>query len=216
MRYFVFLLFGVFLFGVPIGLHAAMTGGTYEIYGDVFSSFEDSLTTGGNYAIFETGGESGSNMPTGGSFILRSGFQALEQGTASLILSTTTVSLGQLSIASVASATVTTTVTVDSSSGYTLAIAEAGNLASGANDIDDVADGAVTAGSEEYGIRTSGADGQLAVDTAITGASLTVASNAGAVNSSATAVDFRASIDTTKTRQGNYTHTVTFTLTANP
>ncbi|PIT86276.1 MAG: hypothetical protein COU33_04085 [Candidatus Magasanikbacteria bacterium CG10_big_fil_rev_8_21_14_0_10_43_6] len=216
VRVLLLLFVGGISFASPYSLSAAMSGGNFNIYGDVFSSFGDSLTTGGSYALFETGGESGSNNINGGTFTLRAGFQALEQGTASLTLSTTTVSLGQLSAAAVSTATVTTTVRVDSSSGYALTIAESGDLADGAKDIDDVADGAVTAGSEEYGIKTAGGDGQLAADTALTGGSLTVASSNAAANGSATPVLFSASIDNSSTLQGSYTHTVTFTLTANP
>jgi hypothetical protein len=206
---------GAVLF-VPVSLKAAMTGGDFNIYGDVFSSFEDSFSTGGDFKLFETGGGSEAGSSSGGTFILNAGFQALEQGTASLTLSTATVDLGELSASSVSTATVTTTITVDSTTGYALAIAESGDLLSGANDIDDVADGTVTAGSEEYGIKTTGGDGQLVTDTAITGASLTVASSAGAVQSMDTPILFSVSVDTTKTRQGSYSHVATFTLTANP
>ncbi len=46
-------------------------------------------------------------------------------------------------------------ITEDSDNGYTVQVAEDGNLRSGSDDVNDVSDGSVTAGSEEYGARSS-------------------------------------------------------------
>lgn len=46
---------GCFLWISP--LFSAMTGGDYEIYGDVFSSFQDVGSSGGGFQLYHTGGE---------------------------------------------------------------------------------------------------------------------------------------------------------------
>ena len=201
---------------VPQVLYTAMTGGDYIIYGDAISSFEDMVVTGGDYQVFQTGGEFGAGNLSGGSYVLRGGYQALERGILSLTLSTTTLNLGQLSPSSVSTAVVTTTVNTDSVTGYTLSLSETGNLASGGNDINDVADGTVTAGVEEYGFVGAGADTVIGVDTAITGVAQSIATNVNAVTNTVGVFTFKASIQQNLTRQGNYSHTATFTLIANP
>lgn len=153
-----------------------------------------------------------SGMSVSGNVAVRGGFQAMELGAVSLALSTTTLSLGTLSLNAVATADVVATVTSDG--GYVLSATEDGNLRSGLNTIDDIAAGNVAIGTEGYGIRTSGADGQQnGGDVALTGADLTIASNAASVSGQATTVTFRAAIDT-DTISGAYGHAVTFSLTS--
>jgi hypothetical protein len=65
------------------------------------------------------------------------------------------ISLGTITNSAVQTAIIGLDVTADLPSGYTLQIKEDGALRSGAYDIDDVVDGTVTAGSEEYGARSS-------------------------------------------------------------
>ncbi|MEK7189596.1 MAG: hypothetical protein AAB666_01295, partial [Patescibacteria group bacterium] len=109
----------------------------------------------------------------------------------------------------------TLTVTTNSPTGYTATIAEDGNLRSGANDINDVSDSNVTAGAEEYGIRTSGTAGQMNnSDTAITIASQTVASTSTIATSEQTSIAYKAAVSAS-TESGTYSHTVTFTTTVN-
>jgi hypothetical protein len=201
---------------LPRVLHTAMTGGDYVIYGDALSSFEDMVVTGGDYQVFQTGGEFGAANMAGGSYVLRGGYQALERGILSLTLSTTTLNLGQLSPSSVSTAVVTTTVNTDSVTGYTLSLSETGNLVSGGNDINDVADGSVTAGVEEYGFVGAGADSLIGVDTAITGVDQSIATNVAPATNRVGVFTFKASIQQNLTRQGSYSHTATFTLIANP
>ncbi|OGH64537.1 MAG: hypothetical protein A3J66_01585 [Candidatus Magasanikbacteria bacterium RIFCSPHIGHO2_02_FULL_47_14] len=209
----------VVLLFFPLSTRSAMTGGDFEIFADSFSILEDQFSSGGDFGLFGTGGEFFAENATGNTFELRGGFQAMERGSLSLQVSTTSVALGQLSTAAVTTGSLVVTVSTDSTTGYTVTVVEDGNLRKGnggdVDNIDDVADGAVTAGVEEYGIRTVGGGGQLAADTAMTGVALAVASSNMSV-SHATTVQFRASIQTSKTRQGSYTHTVTFSGTVNP
>ncbi|MCH7492150.1 hypothetical protein IID19_00970 [Patescibacteria group bacterium] len=129
-----------------------------------------------------------------------------------LSVSSTTVNLGVLNLTSVATGNHTITVTTNAANGYTCRVVEDGEMRNGANTINDVSDGTVTAGSEEYGINCSGADCALGSDTAITGTPLTVASNTGVVDASVTTFTYKAAASGI-TVYGNYAHLVTITCT---
>jgi len=166
-----------------------------------------------NDADFATSGMTASS----GTYELRGGFEAQEKGILSMNLSSNSLNLGTITTAAVASSDLTVTVSTDSETGYTLSILEDGNFRAGANTIDDVADGDVTAGEEEYGIAVSGTDrdsGLAAGDLAL-GASMDIASSVGGVTSRVTTVTFKAS-RAEATNAGSYSHQVSFTLTVNP
>lgn len=193
-----------------------MEGGGYQIIADSFSFTSVDQVTGSDYAVFSTGGEVAATSTTGANVVLRGGFQAANQGILRLTLSSDSIALGALSETAVASADLVATVSTDSQTGYTLLIAEDGNLRdANGNDINDVSDGEVTAGQEEYGIRTSGADGPLVIDQNLTTGGRNVAVSAGIVTNRATTITFRAS-RSNGTPAGNYSQRVTFTLTVNP
>ncbi|MBD3311222.1 MAG: hypothetical protein GF349_01840 [Candidatus Magasanikbacteria bacterium] len=195
-------------------LYSEMTGGNYEIYGDVFSFVDTSYSTSTDYGIYDSGGEFFATSTSGGTYELRGGFQALEKGFLSFSISSSSLNLGTLSTTAVANSSLNANISTDSETGYSLTVVEDGNLRSGANDIDDVLDGTVSVGDEEYGIRTSGTDGLLSSDTAMDG-TITVASASGQVTSRNTEVIFSAVIDTGSIA-GSYSHVVTFTATVNP
>jgi hypothetical protein len=104
------------------------------------------------------------------------------------------------------------TVTTNAVNGYTCSAVEDGNIRNNGDDINDVADNTVEAGTEEYGISCSDiGDCQLGVnDVALTGAPLTVASNAGRVSASVTPVTYEAAADAL-TAGTTFSHVVTFT-----
>lgn len=195
-----------------------MTGGNFEIFADTFSMIQDQVTTAGNFTLYSSGGEFFATTTESGTYTLKGGFQALERASLSLSLSQDSISLGEMSLNQVKSAEVVLQVTTDASTGYTALISEDGNLRKGAgganDDINDVVDGAVTAGSEEYGITTSGAAALIGTDEAIHN-SVAVAQSNGAVTSQDTTVTFKGSIGP-QSRAGSYSQTVTFTVTANP
>lgn len=195
---------------------AAMTGGTYSIYADTFSATDDTpSSTGGTYSLRSSSAEAAVGDTSGGTYTLRSGFQAMEQTVLTLSLSTTTPNLGTLSLTDISSTTVSSTISTDSSTGYSLTFDEDGDLRDGAATINDVLDGEVTAGSEEYGIRTIGGGGAHALtDVAIVNG-LEVASSNGVVSNEETGIQFRAAIGGS-TLAGSYAHTITVTLSANP
>ena len=66
-----------------------------------------------------------------------------------------TGAFGTFSTTEVSTVVVGFNVTSDNDDGYVVQVKENGNLVAGIYDIDDVSDGAVTSGSEEYGARSS-------------------------------------------------------------
>ncbi|MBH41203.1 MAG: hypothetical protein CL685_00635 [Candidatus Magasanikbacteria bacterium] len=206
-----------FLFGATTPLTSQISGGDYTIYADSFGFAENTSVSGGDVTLYHTGGEFGVASSTGGTFVLRPGYQALERGTISFSSKNgeNAVAFGQALDSAVSASSLVFSVTSESLSGYTVTVTEDGNLRDGENDIDDVVDGEVTAGSEEYGIRTVGGDGDLVADTAITN-NLVVISNDNPVENRETTVEFRVAIDNDVTVEGDYAHTITFTATANP
>jgi hypothetical protein len=158
---------------------------------------------------------SGMSNGTDGSLFLNGGFQAMETGSISMTVTPHTIDFSDLDRAAVKSDSLVLNVNTESSTGYTITAAEDGNLRSGANDIDDVADGTVSAGAEEYGIRTtSGVHGRLPTDAAISG-TLTVVSATQSVVNDQTTLQFNVAIDN-DTALGDYSHIVTLSATVNP
>lgn len=108
--------------------------------------------------------------------------------------------------------------TVDNDSGYTIQILEDGDLRVNSQDINDVADGAVTAGSEEFGARSS--DTTLASSTFDTQDTAISSSPQQIVTSSSFAFDERAYLTlkagiSSSTLAGNYAQTLTFIVSGN-
>lgn len=197
-------------------LFSAMSGGDYSIPADSISLYQAGEAVGGDYSLAGSVESASIGTSSRGDYELRGGFLNSVAGSLSYTLSKSTLSLsfGSSPLTTVASDSLIITVTTDSLTGYVTTISENGNLVSGANNINDVADGTVTAGAEEYGIKTSGGNGVLTNDTAING-TVTVASASTPVASSATTVLFRAAVSQS-TISGSYSHAVTFSITANP
>ncbi len=204
----------VCVFLLPAPLFAEDLDSTnFTIYGNSINA-GGTRTTSTNFVLESTLGEI-SGVTTSTNFSSRAGFQALSpEPKITLTLSANSVNLGTLAVDTVSSASITVTVTTNASSGYSVRISEDGNLRNGSDDIDDVTDGSVTAGSEEYGIRTSGTAGQYnSSDTAISG-TVTIVSSSSAASAEETTVSFRASMQST-TVNASYSHTVAFTTVAN-
>ncbi len=73
------------------------------------------------------------------------------------LMNATSIDFGNVQETDLAQSVIGWEVTIDVDNGYTVSVLEDGNLRQGANDIDDVTDGSVTVGSEEYGGRASDA-----------------------------------------------------------
>jgi hypothetical protein len=196
-------------------LNAEMTGATFDIISDSFSFTSVDEISGETFEVFSTGGELGATSTEGASFVLRGGFQAQDQSILGYDINVASLNLGELSQDSVSTANMTVTVSTGSDTGYTLSVTEDGDLRSdGGDTINDVTDGTVTAGQEEYGMRTSGPDGLLSTDRGISG-NLDVASSNARGTSRVTTISFSASQGTVS-RPGAYRHILTFTVTVNP
>lgn len=128
-------------------------------------------------------------------------------------ISSSSCALGTLSTASVSSCYYSVTTTTNAEDGYSTTIVEDGNLRDGSNDIDDVADGTVTAGAEEYGIGLTGTDRSFTDHQAITTTALTIAQDVtGPISSQVVTVGHHAAISTS-TVAGIYSHIVTLIST---
>jgi hypothetical protein len=195
---------------------AYMSSANYTNWMDSFNVSGEETSSSLNYQLQDTIGEMGTGTLSSASYTNQGGFRQVEANPIlTFSISGNSIDLGTLNTGAVSTSSHTITTTTNSESGYTTTIIEDGNLRSGANDINDVADGAVTAGSEEYGVRTSGAQGQMnGADTAITSTAQTVASYSSYINASVTTITYRAAISAS-TATGTYGHTVTFISTGN-
>ena len=210
-------LIGVFFLFLPkIALSEVRTSENYKIFADTLSSGGD-YSTSTSYRLWDTIGEIASEEnSTSTNFRARIGFQALiPDDILNVTLSGTDIDLGQLSTSDVKQGNLTITYSTNAN-GFTSTMSEDGNLrTSSGNDIDDVADGAVDAGTEEYGFRTSGTIAtQNSADTSITSSAKNIAQASGPTPSDNITVTFKAAING-QTTGGTYSHVVTITTTGN-
>lgn len=129
-----------------------------------------------------------------------------------------TIAFGDLDSATVQTSVIAFEVTAENSSGYVVQVIENTDLSDGAEVIADVADGAVTAGSEEYGARSS--DSTITTttfdtqDTAITAAAQSIATSSSASFNQRTFITMKVGISAL-TEEGNYGHVLTFIASGN-
>lgn len=128
------------------------------------------------------------------------------------LLSGVSLDFGSISDGSVEAGIVALDVTVDNTTGYVVQVFEDGNLRSSSDSINDVADGAVSVGSEEYGARSS--DTTLATSTFDTADSAITTSYQDVATESTVSFDSRNFLTfkvgtTIATSVGSYAHTVT-------
>ncbi len=202
------------LWKAPVSL-ALMNSESYINWMDSLNFGGEETSTSTNYRFQDTLGEIGTGEISSTNYAGLIGFrQSDADPKMTFSISDTSVDFGTLSTSAVSSDSITITSTTNAVDGYITTIFETENLKTGAGaDIDDVADGTVTAGSEEYGVRTSGADGQMnGADTGITTSPQTVASNASWINGSAVTITFKAAISSL-TSAGAYAHNVTLIST---
>lgn len=198
-----------------------MSGATWDIISDDFSSNFFGRQEGSTFLLYTHVADIDTSTTTAVSGIGQR--NTIEGGIfysdeLSYELSRTGIHFGDLSVTAVREEPVTTTITTDSITGYTLGISEDHQMqtADGNNDVADVVDGAVSVGSEEYGIRTSGPDIFTSTDIPITASSTDILGSLGRVTKNDAVISFRAAIDRLHSRQGTYSHTVMLTLTVNP
>lgn len=202
----VVLLFGGILF--PLRALGLMSSANYTIYADSIDT-GGVLSTGGIYSLEDTLGESFAVSTSSiNTYEVRAGYQYMEQNYISLDISPATVSLGTLVVSAVNASDATATVSTDAYAGYTLSI----DSVTGSS-VSAVADGAVTAGAEEYGFAATGGDSLFADDRALT-PGLNVASTSTTAVDSQTILTFKASISAS-TAAGAYSQTISFLAAVN-
>lgn len=188
-----------------------------------YINWMDSLNFGGeetsfsaSYKLQDTFGEIGTGIATSTNFTGLIGFRQPEgvEPEFTFTISKNSIDFGALTVGSVFTDNVVVTTTTNATDGYYTTIAEDGEFRdTTGDDINDVTDGTVSANSEEYGIRTSGANGQMnGADTAILSAVQEVADSASPIIGDATTIDFKVSISPT-TAAGTYAHIVTLIST---
>ncbi len=134
------------------------------------------------------------------------------------LLNGSTLSFGSLSTAATRTSIAAFEVSAVNDNGYTIQIMEDGNFRLGILAINDVADGSVTTGVEEYGARSS--DSSIAsstfdtVDAAITSTFQDVVTSSGAVLGERSFLTFKTAI-TSATDSGNYGQVLTFIVSGN-
>lgn len=133
-------------------------------------------------------------------------------------LTGTSIAFGTLGRTSVATAIVAFEVSASNDNGYSTQLVEDGNLRSGDNEINDVTDGSVTAGVEEYGARSS--DTSLSgstfdtADTALSTSFADVATEITSAFESRNFITIKAAIDQS-TVNGSYSHVVSLIASGN-
>ncbi len=183
-----------------------------------------------NYRLGDTGGGFAPGIGVSTNYRNCSGFQCVIAQVPSITvsLSSNSINLGTLTTGAVNTGSHTISVTTNVG-GYTARVYEDGNLCrivlpcNNANDIEDVADGAVTAGAEEYGIATSRSGQDITQDTScgsaaysasgLTSSQQSVASKGGPTyTAESTTICYAASI-AGSTAAGTYNQAVTFITT---
>lgn len=133
------------------------------------------------------------------------------------VMDASALSLGTLSESSVSAGVLAWEVTADNDDGYVVQVFEDGEFRSGSDTIADVSDGTVTAGSGEYGARSS--DSSLTstfdtADSAITTTAQEVASESSAAFQSRNFLTLKAA-PATSSATGSYAHIVSIIASGN-
>ncbi len=184
----IIILAGVLSF--PSNSFGFMSSTQYTIFADSVNS-GGIMSVGGDYVLEDTLGESPTASSTGNAYTIIAGYQAMSSYYLAMSLSTTTINLGTLDVASVASSSLIATIGTDVDSGYQLSM----NIVS--MPIAPVSDGVVTAGQEEFGMAVEGVD-TLFVDDRMN-FSLSLSASSTPVTAVETEITFKAAINNSTT-----------------
>jgi hypothetical protein len=192
---------------LPSASWGIMSSTNYTIFADSIDS-GGVLSTGGAYSLQDTAGESPISSSTGSSYEVIGGYQAMDWSVLSMDINTTTINLGTLVIDQVASAQAIVSISADADTGYVLSVSSVSGTS-----LTGVADGAVTAGYEEYGVAISGSDAAFSDDRAIT-ASLNLSSSSTPVVGAQSTITFKAAMGSASVA-GSRNQSVTLTASTN-
>lgn len=199
------LLLGFLMF--PSRTWGVMSSTNYTIFADSVDS-GGVISTGGTYNLQDTAGEFSVGSSTGGTYNVIGGYQAMDWSVLTIDINTTVINLGTLSLSAVATSPAVVSVTADADTGYVLSVASVSGTS-----LTGVSDGAVTAGSEEYGVAVSGMDATFAGDQAIV-AGLNLSTSSTPVISAQTTLTFKAAISNASAA-GAYSQSVVLTASTN-
>lgn len=186
---------------------AEMSSTNYSIYADSFT-IGGFFSTSTDYSFWDSVGEWSAGNITSTTYEILGGFQAMERGNLSLIISKNSLNLGSLSVNNVNSDSTNFTISSDSDTGYIFSINSAG-----ASPITAVGDGEITAGSEEYGFAISGANAAFDNDRSIIAGRLLASSTVPVANDLLT-MTVKAS-RTSTTTYGNKSQNIVLSLSGN-
>ena len=192
----------------------------YTLWADSFNSGGSESGSSTNYGLTDTAGEvSGGDAPSSANFSTKDGFRQMEEVPyLTFSLSTTALELSPnpLTTDNVSTASFSSTVQTNAEDGWVVSIREDGEFRMSGDPtayIHDVTDGAVSANSEEYGIRTGGTYGVYnSADTGISSTLKDIARNSQWTAGETTTVTLKAAIADT-TPAGNYSHNLIMVAT---
>jgi len=213
-KYFFVIIFFVFTNSAALFVYAdSMASSNYIILDDATNCGGD-LSSSTNYKLSDSFCENASGAQASALYALDSGFQAgADEPFIDITLSGNTLNFSGLSPSSVATSTITLTVSTNASDGYSADIYTDGAFRTSAGDTftDASASDTISAGSGKFGITTSGDDGQYnSTDTGIGITAKTFAARTSGASGSATVVTFKAAPATT-TNAGQYNQAITIT-----
>jgi len=201
-----FLFIGAFLIALPLTVWAESSSTNFILWGDAQTG-GGNRSTSSNYILYGSAADLSNQALDSANYHLAVGFQAIyEEPLITVQISSTseTLSPDPLTTGSVSTATTTVTVSTNADFGYALSLTEAVEIQNqSAINIDDVIDGSVTAGSEEFGVAVSGADAAFGDDQAVSATPLTIASRSIWGADRQTTITFKAAISDT-TAAGSY------------
>lgn len=207
---------GTILFlAFPVAIFAESSSSNYILW--------DSAVTGGgnrststNYVDYGSAGDLSSSSLSSTNYQAAVGLQAMYED-ARLTMSISSTSLvfspDTLTPAVVSTASLNVTTATNSDFGYALTATEANPFQNTVGDtIPDVADGTVSAGSNEFGIGVTGVDRAFTDDRAITPAPLVIASRDIWTTGTTTTVTVKVGVNSATTA-GKYSGSITFIAT---
>lgn len=216
-KYVSFAIVAAFLIALPYAVWAESSSSSYILWGNAVTG-GGNYSTSANFRLFQSVADLSNEALDSANYHMAVGFEAIyEEPIITMSVSPNVVALAPdpLTTGAVSTANTTVTVSTNADFGYSVtatAIAEFANEAAYA--LDGVADGSVTAGTEEFGIAVAGTDAAFGDDQAVSSTPLTIASrNIWGADRTVT-VTIKAAIDDSSAA-GEYSGTIVFIGTGN-
>jgi len=208
---------GILLVALPITVWAESSSTSYKLWGNTLSS-GGAYSTSTNYRSQAAIGDFSSGPLSSANYRMDVGFEAItEEPRLSMSLSGTSIALSPapLTTAAVSTGAQSITVSTNADFGYTLTVTETAVFSNQyAVPLADVADGTVSAGSEEFGIGLTGSDRAFTDDRSVSATPRTIATRTDWTTGVVTTVTFKGAVSST-TPAGQYSGTVAFIATGN-